>query len=117
VGELAVELAFIFWALPIYGEQVTRAAVFTSMVLCNLGLILLSRAGKRSLIKTLLTPNVPQAWVTIGSLGLLGLSLSVPWVQKLFMFAPIPPEVLGLSVIAAFASIAASNIVRRWNIA
>lgn len=117
VGQLAVQLAFIFWALPIYGEQVTRAAVFTGMVLCNLGLILLSRAGERSLIETILTPNVPQAWVTIGSLGLLGLSLSVPWVQRLFLFAPVPPEVLGLSVIAAFASITASNIARRWNVA
>jgi P-type Ca2+ transporter type 2C len=116
-GELAVEIAFIFWALPIYGEQVTRAAVFTGMVLCNLGLILLSRAGNRSLIETFLTPNRPQAWVTVGSLGLLGLSLSIPSVQKLFLFASLPPEVLGLSVIAAFASITVSNIARRWNVA
>ena len=113
-AELIIDLAFIFWALPIYGDQVTRAAVFTSMVFCNLGLILLSRAGKRSLIETLFTPNRPHAWVTIGSLGLLGLSLFIPWLQKLFMFASIPPEVLGLSVIAALASLASANMARRW---
>ena len=117
LDELAVELGFIYWALPIYGEHVTRAAVFTGMVLCNLGLILLSRAGKRSLLETFLTPNHPQVWVTIGSLGLLGLSLSIPWVQRLFLFASLPLEVLGLSVIAAFASITVSNIARRWNVA
>jgi Ca2+-transporting ATPase len=111
---LIVELALIFWALPIYGDQITRAAVFTSMVLCNLGLILVSRAGKRPLFETLLTPNAPHAWVTIGSLGLLGLSLFIPWLQKLFMFASIPPEVLGLSVIAAFVSLAAANVARKW---
>jgi P-type Ca2+ transporter type 2C len=113
---LCVDLALLFWALPIYGEQIARASAFTTMILCNLGLIMLSRAGKRSLFETLLSPNVPQAWITIGSLALLGLALFVPWLQKLFMFAPIPPEVLGLSVIAAFVSLAAANITRRWTV-
>jgi Ca2+-transporting ATPase len=116
-AELIVDLALIFWALPIYGEKTTRAAVFTSMVLCNLGLILISRAGKRSLIETLFTPNAPHAWVTIGSLGLLGLSLCTPWLRNLFLFAPIPLEVLGLSIIASVLSLAAANIIRRWNVA
>jgi magnesium-transporting ATPase (P-type) len=91
-------------------------AVFTGMVVCNLGLILLSRAGKRSLRETLLTPNRPQVWVTVGSLGLLCIALSIPWVQRLFLFAPVPPVVLGVTIIAAFASIAVSNVVRRWNV-
>jgi Ca2+-transporting ATPase len=104
-------------SLSIYGEQVTRAAVFADMVLCNLGLILLIRAGKRSLVETFLIPNRAQAWVTVGSLGLLALSLFVPWIQKLFLFAPVPPEVLGLAVIAAFASILISTVARRWSAA
>jgi Ca2+-transporting ATPase len=112
---LSVDLALIFWAFPIYGEQVARAAAFTAMILCNLGLILISRAGKRSLLETLLAPNIPQAWITMGSLALLGFALYIPWLQKVFMFASIPPEVLGLSVIAAFISLAAANIARRWN--
>jgi Ca2+-transporting ATPase len=114
--ELAVDLVLIFGILPIYGEQVTRAAVFTSMVLCNLGLILISRAGKRSLIETLRIPNGPHAWVTVGSLGLLAMALFIPWPQKLFMFASIPPEVLGLSIIASFTSLVAANVARRWNV-
>jgi P-type Ca2+ transporter type 2C len=112
---LSVDLALIFWAFPIYGEQVARAAAFTAMILCNLGLILISRAGKRSLLETLLAPNIPQAWITMGSLALLGFALYIPWLQKVFMFASIPPEVLGLSVIAAFVSLAAANTARRWN--
>jgi Ca2+-transporting ATPase len=112
---LAVQLALIFWTLPIYGEQVARTSVFTCMVLCNLGLILLSRAGKRSLKETLFTPNNPHVWITIGSLGLLGLALMIPGLQKIFMFAPIPFEVFGLSILASLASLAAANVVRRWN--
>jgi P-type Ca2+ transporter type 2C len=113
---LAVELVIILGMLPHYGEQVTRAAAFTSMVLCNLGLILLSRAGRQSLLKTLLTPNGPHAWVTIGALGLLGLALFTPWLQKIFMFASIPPVVLGLSAISAFVSLTVAAIARRWNV-
>jgi P-type Ca2+ transporter type 2C len=117
LGQLAFEILFIFWALPIYGEQVVRAAVFACMVLCNLGLILLSRAGKRPLLETIRIPNRPQVWVTAGAIGLLGLSFYIPWVQRLFLFASVPSEAFCLSVIAAFASIAVSNIARRWNIA
>lgn len=116
LGQVALEIGFIFWALPIYGENVTRAAVFTGMVLCNLGLILLSRAGKRSLMETILIPNRPQTWVTVGSLGLLVLSFSIPSIQRLFLFAPVPAEVLGLSIAMAFASIIISNFARRWNL-
>jgi Ca2+-transporting ATPase len=113
---LSVDLVLLFWALPLYGEQIARASAFTTMILCNLGLIMLSRAGKRSLLETLRSPNTPQAWITIGSLALLGFALFVPWLQKLFMFASIPPEVLGLSVIAAFISLVAANVARRWNV-
>jgi P-type Ca2+ transporter type 2C len=85
------------------------------MVFCNLGLILLSRAGKRSLTETLSTPNKPYVWITIGSLGLLGSALFIPVLQKLFLFAPIPLEVLVISILASLASLAAANIARRWS--
>ncbi len=78
--------------------------------------MLISRAGKRSLIETLFIPNGPQAYVTIGSLGLLAMALFIPWLQKLFMFTSIPPEVLGLSIIASFTSLVAANVAWRWNV-
>jgi Ca2+-transporting ATPase len=112
---LAAELIVALWTLSTYGEQVARTAAFTIMVLGNLGLILLSRAGKRSLIETLRSPNVPQVWVTLGSLALLGLSLFVPWLQRLFAFEAVPPSVLGISVLAACSSLALSNLARRAN--
>jgi P-type Ca2+ transporter type 2C len=113
---LAVDLALILWALPIYGEQVARASAFTAMILYNLGLILISRAGKRSLLETLFSPNAPHAWITLGSLALLGLALYVPWLQKVFMFASIPVEALGFSVAAACISLAGANVARRWHV-
>ena len=112
---LAGELAVAFWTLSAYGEQVARAAAFTIMVLCNLGLILLSRAGKRSLFETIRKRNYPQMWVSLGSLALLGLSLFVPGLQSLFVFLPVPPAVLGISILAAFFVLTVANAARRWN--
>jgi P-type Ca2+ transporter type 2C len=112
---LAGELVIAFWTISTYGEQVARAASFTIMVLCNLGLILLSRAGQRSLFETIRKRNNPQVWVTLGSLALLGLSLFIPWLQNLFVFAPIPPSVLGVSAIAVFLILTFANVARRWN--
>ena len=81
---LAVDLALFFGLFPYMASRSHEPQYSPAMVLCNLGLILLSRAGKRSLLETLLSPNRPQAWITIGSLGLLGLSLFVPWLQRTF---------------------------------
>lgn len=113
-GVLAVALLVAHWTLSSFGEQTARASAFTIMVFCNLGLILLSRAGRRSLIETLRTPNKPQIWVTLGSLALLCLALFSPWVQKLFMFESLSPSVLGISFLAVVFSFIVSNFIRRW---
>jgi len=113
-AELAVELAVLAWALPRLGEQSARAAVFTIMVLCNLGLIFVSRAGGRTLRATLNAPNRPEAVVTIGALVLVAIALFVPPVTKLFVFAPLPVDVLGLAVAGAAVSLTIAGLARRW---
>jgi P-type Ca2+ transporter type 2C len=113
---LAGGLAIAFWALKSYGEPVARAAAFTIMVLCNLGLILLSRAGKRSLFETIQKRNNPQILVSLGSLMILALAIFVPWLQNLFVFSRIPIEVLGISAATTVVILTVANIARRWNV-
>jgi Ca2+-transporting ATPase len=113
-AELVAELALLAWALPALGEKGARAAVFTTMVLCNLGLILISRASGRSMLDTLRSPNRPEAFVTIGALAVVAVALFVPPVTRLFSFATLPPAVLGLSVCAAVASLTVAAFARRW---
>jgi Ca2+-transporting ATPase len=113
-AELVAELALLAWALPALGEKGARAAVFTTMVLCNLGLILISRASGRSMLATLRSPNRPEAFVTIGALAVVAVALFVPPVTRLFSFATLPPAVLGLSVCAAVASLTVAAFARRW---
>ena len=111
---LAVDLLLIYLLLPVHGEQVARASAFTAMILCNLGLILLNRAGKRSILDTIRSRNLPQIWITFGSLVLLALALFILWLREVFMFGPVPAEVFGYSFLAAFFSLIAANIARKW---
>ncbi len=110
---LVAQLILFAWALPAIGEQGARAAVFITMVVSNLGLILLSRAGTRSLFATLKSPNRPHAWVSGGALAFLALGLAVPQLRSLFSFAALTPQTLALSVGAALASLAVAGVARR----
>jgi len=111
---LAVDIALFGWALPVHGERVARALAFAAMVLGNLGLILLNRAGSRPLLATLRLPNRPQLWVTGGAIAFLALALGVPSVRVLFGFATPHPELLALSVAGALASLAVANAARHF---
>ena len=114
-GELVAELVLLAWTLPTLGEKGARAAVFTTMVLCNLGLIFVSRAGGRSLLATLRSPNRPEALVTLGALVVVAVALLVPPVTELFAFEAVPLRIFGLSIAAAAASLAIASVARCWN--
>ena len=113
---LAGELIIVYWTLSLYHEQVARTAAFTIMVLCNLGLILLSRAGKRSLFETIRNRNRPQILVTLGALIILTIAIFLPWLQNLFLFSRVPMEVIGISAATTGVILTAANIARRWNV-
>jgi len=112
LGELAVDVAIFGWALVSYGEPVARTLAFTTMVLGNLGLILLNRAGSRPLLATLRLRNRPQLWVAAGALAFLVVALGVPPVRDLFVFATPRPELLALPVAGALLSLGFANVAR-----
>ncbi|MGE5345028.1 MAG: cation-translocating P-type ATPase [Acidithiobacillales bacterium] len=114
---LGAALGLFGWSLSSIGEASARALAFTTMVIANLGVILLSRAGTRSLLATLRAPNRPQAWVTGGALLFLSLALGVPPLRRLFKFEALHAHDLLLALGAVVLSLAAANLVRRWNAA
>jgi len=91
----------LWLGLAAHGEPVARALAFATLVLGNVGLILLNRAGSRSLLADAGHPNRPQLWVAAGAIGFLALSLGVPGARELFGFATPHPELLALSAAAA----------------
>ncbi|MBS1208158.1 MAG: ATPase [Proteobacteria bacterium] len=80
-----------------------RALVFVSLVLMNMGLILVNRSFKASLIRAFLSPN-RSLWILLGSVSVL-LTIAVAWhpAQSLFHFGQLHWDDLGFSVLAGLA--------------
>jgi Ca2+-transporting ATPase len=63
-----------------------RVLVFTSLVLINMGLILVNRSFKASLVRALLQPN-RSLWILLASVSaLLGIAILLPSARSLFHF-------------------------------
>lgn len=69
------------------GENEVRALTFTTLIIANLGLILVNRSWSRSIIETYKEKNAALSGVFVSVFILLYLSLNVPLLQKLFHFS------------------------------
>ncbi|WP_198408455.1 cation-translocating P-type ATPase [Methylomicrobium lacus] len=86
-------------------EADLRALVFTSLVLMNIGLILINRSFKASLFRAFLRPN-RSLWILLGSVIVL-LATAVFWrpAQLLFHFGRLHWDDLAVSAVAGFLSL------------
>ncbi|MEM8514004.1 Ca2+-transporting ATPase [Massilia sp. MP_M2] len=90
---LAVALAY-GWALGALAPAQARAFGFTTLVFANLSLILVNRAAGASLFGSLRQPNRILWLVVAAALGLLALTLYVPWLAAVFQFAVLAPALV-----------------------
>ncbi|MFY8043408.1 MAG: cation transporting ATPase C-terminal domain-containing protein, partial [Rhodoferax sp.] len=87
-GALAVVMAAQWWAMNRWGEDGARTFAFVALVLGNLGLIFSNRSHL-PLWRSVGTPN-RTLWAVCGLALLLTLAaVYVPWLQRLFAFAPL----------------------------
>jgi Ca2+-transporting ATPase len=84
-----VVLAYAYGLQSGVADTEARAMAFTTIVLGNLGLILANRSQTRSLFSTLRFPNRALYWVIGGTLAGLVITLYVPYLSRLFRFAPL----------------------------
>jgi Ca2+-transporting ATPase len=86
-------------------EPDLRALVFTSLVLINMGLILVNRSFKSSLVRAFLRPN-RSLWILLGSVTAF-LAMAVFWrpAQLLFHFGQLHWDDLAVCMVAAFFSL------------
>jgi Ca2+-transporting ATPase len=117
LGVLAVVLGAYAWSTTWLAEPAARAFAFSTLVAGDVALILSNRTGSATLWASLLVPN-RTLWTVIGiTLGLLGLTLYLPWLTKLFFFAPLSgPDLLaalglGLLSVLWFEAI---KLTQRW---
>jgi Ca2+-transporting ATPase len=83
----------------------TRALIFVTLVVANLGLIFTNRSPTRTIIGTLRTPNRALWWVVGGAVGFLLLALYVPFLKTMFQFATLHLEDLVICLVAGVGSI------------
>ena len=89
---LAACLAVLYYSLLYLGQPVgvAQSATFATLVLANLGLILVQRTRNTSLRTSLRAPN-PALWIVLAAtLALLIATLEIPPLQRVFHFAPVP---------------------------
>jgi len=110
---LAVVLAYYYALGQGQDEGYARAMAFATIVLGNLGLILANRSGTRSLLSTLRFPNPALYWVIGGTLAGLLMTLYVPYLSRLFRFAPPAAGDLALCLAAALAGLLWYELYKR----
>ena len=118
LGVLAVVLAGYAWSSGWLTEPAARAFTFTTLVLGNLALIFSNRTGSATLWASLRVPNRTLWTVTGITLGLLALTLYVPWLSKLFFFAPLSaPDLLIAAALGLLGTLwfEAIKLARRWS--
>jgi len=102
---LAVVFAYYYALGQGQDEAYARAMAFATIVLGNLGLILANRSRTRSLLSTLRFPNPALYWVIGGTLAGMLMTLYVPYLNRLFRFAPPAAADLALCLAAAVAGL------------
>ena len=86
-------------------DSEARALAFTTLMIANIGLILINRSWEHSVVATLRSPNAALWWVIWGAILFLGLVLYVPALRALFRFAQLHWIDLGICLVAGAGSI------------
>jgi len=88
-----------------HDEFDARAIAFTSLIVANLSLILTNRSWTRGLLQTMRTRNAPLWWLVAGTFCVIALVIYVPFLRRLFQFAPLHVDDLAFCLTAGLSSI------------
>lgn len=110
---LLIVFGVFYWQLQSgQSENKARTLAFFTLILSNLGLILLHRAQRESLIRTLFTKNLAFMGVSVGALILFALVLNFQTTQNLFSFSAIGAPEIGLAFASSVAALLLAKLVR-----
>jgi len=109
-----VGLALLLGARAGMPEDDLRAFVFTTLVLMNIGLILVNRSFGSSLADAVLRPNSALWVLTVSVLSVLTVALYWPPAQNLFHFGALHWDDLSVCLAAGAALIGVLEIAKRF---
>ena len=87
-------------------DSVARAMIFTTLVIGNLGLILVNRSWQRVTLHVLDNRNPALWWIVGGALAFLFMTLTLPSLYEMFHFSSLSWQQLTLCVLAGLGSVA-----------
>jgi Ca2+-transporting ATPase len=111
---ILVVLLAVFW-LTLHrgrGEIEARGLTFATLIVANLGLIIVNRSQTRPLRETLRMPNPAFWWVIAGAVAFSVLVLYAPLLRGLFRIAILHFDDVGLCVAAGIIAVGWLQVVR-----
>jgi Ca2+-transporting ATPase len=85
--------------------EAARALTFSTLVIGNLGLILVNRSWQHTILRSLDRRNAALWWVIGGAFSFLALTLTLPVLREVFHFAPITAPQFLLCIMAGLVSV------------
>jgi len=86
-------------------KEKARALTFSTLVIGNLGLILVNRSWQLNIFSSLNSRNSALWWLVSGALSFLLLTLHLAFLREIFYFAPLTPYQLTLSFATGLCSV------------
>ncbi len=109
---LAVTLAVYLFVRRDHSDEAARALAFLTLVVCNLGMILSNRSLSRSGLSMLRAKNAAFKWVVTGAVTVLGLIMTVPFLQRLFRFGAVSGTDFFLALAGAVVAVALMEVLK-----
>ncbi|WP_232478516.1 cation-translocating P-type ATPase [Roseomonas rosulenta] len=86
-------------------EPEVRSLTFFALVISIVGLIFVNRSFSASIITAFRRRNAVLRWVMLAVTVMLGVTLALPFAQRMFRFGPLHPDDLAVTVTAGLATI------------
>ena len=103
---LLTTLAVLRYALELgVSAETARALTFSTVVISNLGLILVNRSWQHTIVAGLYSRNPALWWVIVGAFSFLVTTLVLPFLREVFHFASITPYQFALCIAAGLVSV------------
>ncbi len=86
-------------------ELQVRSLTFFVLVPCIVGLIIVNRSFSASIITAFRRRNAALRWVMLVVTVMLGVTLALPFAQRMFRFGPLHADALAVTMAAGLATI------------